>query len=173
MWMKHVLDGAAASAESTNAAGEYYAEAHARKQNAINLENQASQVGSVAARNEEQARREYRQLAGDQAAAQAENGFDAGGSALDVVRDSETQAYLDALNIRYAGESEARSLRFSASQERLKSKLASKMVSRVKWATHLAAAGASMGGGGGGGGGAYGKGGGGGSGGGGGGGGNG
>src|SRR5688500_926033 len=77
------------------------------------LESQTAQKG---ARDEEAARREYRYFAGEQAAAIAEGGGGLEGSALDVFRDSERNAFLDALNIRHDASERAREYRYEAQQ---------------------------------------------------------
>lgn len=136
-WLQYVFKFASTSAQANIAAGQQEAVRQSEKANAANLEQEARDVGSVAARNEDQARREYRQFAGEQFAAMAETGLANEGSLLDVARDSESAALLDALNIRYAGASQARALRFGAAQARYRSKVAAKMATRVKMAVHL------------------------------------
>jgi hypothetical protein len=117
-----------AIAQSSNSAQERRVEQH-NETNYRNLESQAYQKG---ARDEEAARREYRLFAGEQAAAQAENGFEAGGSALDVFMQSERNAFLDALNIRYDAGERAREFRYEAQQAHLRSELAKRMQKRAK-----------------------------------------
>ena len=88
--------------EGNSQAGQYKAEAAFEKQNALNLTAQAQQIGAAGARDEEAARREYRAFAGGQAATISESNLGMEGSALDIVRDSETAANLDALLARHA-----------------------------------------------------------------------
>lgn len=139
-------------------AGQYKADAGVHKANATILADQARQVGAEGARREESARRAYSQVAGEQSAAFSESGLGTDGSALDFIRDSETQANLDALNIRYDAQSEARSLRYGSRVARMQSSVARQMARRAKLAGYVGAIGAmaeigSGGGGGGGGGG--------------------
>jgi hypothetical protein len=94
-----------------------------------NLESQAYQKG---ARDEDAARRDYRLLAGDQAAAIAEGGGGFEGSSVDVFVESERNAFLDALNIRYDAGEHAREYRYEAQAAHLRSELAKKMQKRAK-----------------------------------------
>lgn len=117
-----------AIAQSSNSAQERRVEKH-NEANYRNLESQAYQKG---ARDEEAARREYRYFAGEQAAAMAESGGGGEGSALDVFRDSERNAFLDALNIRHDAGETAREFRYEAQQAHLRSELAKRMQKRAK-----------------------------------------
>ena len=73
------------------------------------------QQGGVA---EERQRREAAQLLGKQRAAMLQNGTGAGGSNLDVARQSAVEAELDALNIRYNSEVRAHGYDVQAQQYR-------------------------------------------------------
>lgn len=66
-------------------------------------EQNAALAGQQASAREEQQRRESRNILGTQRAAIAQSGVGFGGSSADIIRQSETSAELDALNIRYAG----------------------------------------------------------------------
>lgn len=66
-------------------------------------EQNAALTAQQASVREEQQRRESRQILGTQRAAIAQSGVGFGGSSADIIRQSETSAELDALNIRYAG----------------------------------------------------------------------
>lgn len=72
-----------------------------------------------AAAREELQRKEARKFLGRQRAAIAESGTGFGGSARDIAVDSALDAELDALNIRYQGELEARGLSEQAKLTRL------------------------------------------------------
>lgn len=128
--------------EGNAQAGQYKAEAAFERQNALNLAAQAQQIGSAGARDEEAARREYRSFAGDQAATIAESNLGMEGSALDIVRDSETAANLDALNIRHDAGERAREARYGAAQARSRSSLARQMAGRARLGGYLGAVGA-------------------------------
>lgn len=110
--------------------GGLMAQSKAEAQNARVLDGRAQTVGQETARNEEQMRRQYRDFAGSNAAAIAESGIANGGSVLDVVRDSETRAELDALKLRYQGTSEAKNLRYQAGESRMRSQMARDLAKR-------------------------------------------
>lgn len=112
-------------------------QSRAEAQNARVLDGRAQQVGQETARNEEQMRRQYRDFAGSNAAAIAESGIANGGSALDVVRDSETRAELDALKLRYQGTEEAKNLRYQAGGARMRSQMARDLAKRRQAAGFL------------------------------------
>lgn len=112
--------------------GMQQAQSRAEAQNARVLDARAQTVGQETARNEEQLRRQNRDLAGSNAAAIAESGIANGGSVLDVVRDSETRAELDALKLRYQGATESKNLRFQAGEARMRSQLARDMAKRAR-----------------------------------------
>lgn len=67
-------------------------------------------TGQQASQAEEQQRREARQLLGAGRAAVAQSGIAMTGSAADIMKQSATNAELDALNIRYAGTLERQSI---------------------------------------------------------------
>jgi hypothetical protein len=127
--------------EGNSQAGQYKAEAAFEKQNALNLTAQAQQIGAAGARDEEAARREYRAFAGGQAATISESNLGMEGSALDIVRDSETAANLDALNIRHDAGERAREARYGAAQARSRSSLARQMAGRARLGGYIGAAG--------------------------------
>lgn len=116
------------------------------QQNERMLYRRADQIGSEGARNEEALRRDYRRFAGTQAGAISESGLTNDGSALDIVRDSETQANMDALNIRYRATSEAQATRYEAQQAGMRSSLARQMAKRVRVSGYLRAVGRVAGG---------------------------
>ncbi len=109
--------------------------------NAKNLLSMASQIGQAGARDEEQARREYRQGAGTQFASIAESNLGTDGSALDIARDSEGQAMLDALNIRHDAGEQRRVVTHAANQAHYRSRLAAQMEKRGKYKMLLEATG--------------------------------
>lgn len=128
-------------ADANSGAGQIRAEADAADQNARILDEKALQVGSEGARNEEAVRRQYRQLAGEQFAAASEGGFNATGSVLDIVRQSARDAEVDALNVRYGAQTEARGYRLEAANMRAQSVIARKLAKRAKLAGYLSAGG--------------------------------
>lgn len=75
-----------------------------------------------AAAREDAQRREARKFLGRQRAAIAESGTGFGGSATDIMIESAMDAELDALNIRYQGDLEARGLTEQAKLTRLEGK---------------------------------------------------
>jgi hypothetical protein len=77
----------------------------------IRWENQNLEItGQQTSQAEEQQRRESRQLLGAGRAAIAQSGIAMTGSAADIMKQSATNAELDALNIRYAGTLERMSI---------------------------------------------------------------
>ena len=73
------------------------------KRNAMMLEMQGKVAEQQAHQDSQAVAREYRQLAGRQAAAIAQNGGAYEGSNAKVLHDTETRAFLDQLLIRYKG----------------------------------------------------------------------
>jgi hypothetical protein len=73
------------------------------RRNKIILENAGKAAEEQSLRDSEAIAREYRQLAGRQAAAMAENGGAYEGSNVKLLHQSEMLAFLDQLNIRYKG----------------------------------------------------------------------
>ena len=134
-------------AETNAAVGQHNTQAKMSDRNAQILEQRGLQIGADAARNEEALRRDYRDFAGTQLAAAAESGLGTGGSILDVIRQSESRANLDALNIRYRGQTEAQGFRAEAGTERVTSSLARQMASKAKAAGALGIIGTAAGGG--------------------------
>lgn len=90
------------------------AQAAAASYNATVQRQQADQAFSVANAEEERQRRAGRAVLGQQRAAVAEAGGGFGGSAFDIMSDSAAAAELDALNIRYQGQLQARGHRAQA-----------------------------------------------------------
>jgi hypothetical protein len=140
--------------DANSQAGQFKAEAAAERRNASILDSKALQVGAEGARNEEQIRREFRQVIGRQLAGAGEGGFSAAGSSLDIIQQSEARGALDAANVQYQAQSEARGYRTEASNARARSVISAQLAKRAKLAGYLkgagqVAAGASMMGGGG------------------------
>jgi diaminopimelate epimerase len=117
----------------TNAeVGQYKAQQKAEAENARALGLQADQAGAVTARNEEQQRREFRDYAGSAAAAAGEGALSYSGSLLDVYRQSEQRAELDALKIRHEGTSRSQSIRQEGRLAGMRSSLARQMAKRAR-----------------------------------------
>lgn len=110
--------------------GDYKTQARVEAENARRFEFEAGSAFSVGARNEEQQRRGYRDFAGREAAASGEGGLAFTGSLMDIVRQSETRANLDALKLRYEGVSKGSSLMDQSRQALARSKLAKAMAKR-------------------------------------------
>jgi len=87
--------------------------------NAKQQEVSADAARRQAAEREQMQRNEARKLLGKQRAAIAESGVGFGGSSQDIYLQSARDAELDALNLRYAGELEARGLIGQAAAERM------------------------------------------------------
>lgn len=132
-WVGMISKGVGTLGEGIVQKGNASTDRQVEDQNARNLDDLASQISQAGARDEEKARREYRQFAGMQFASIAESGLGNEGSALDVARDSEAQAYLDDLNIRHDAGSRVREVRYEAAQARSRSALARAMEKRAKY----------------------------------------
>lgn len=85
-------------------------QAATEKRNQQLLQDQARTARQQAGAEEEASRRESRRLLGQQRAAIGQSGIGYGGTAGLLMEDSAVQAELDALNIRYGGEQQARNL---------------------------------------------------------------
>lgn len=136
-----VVKATGSIADANSGAGQYRAQAEAETENAKALRASAQAARLQGSQNEQQARREYRDLAGAQAAAIAESGIANGGSVLDVFRDSEVKASLDALKLRYQGEQKAQGLDYEANLATMRSTLARDMAKRAKARGYLNIAG--------------------------------
>lgn len=132
-WVQMASKGIATLGEGIVQKDNARTEREVEDQNARNLDDQASQLGQAGARDEERSRREYRQFAGMQFGALSEGSLGLEGSALDVARDSESQAFLDALNIRYDAGERVREVRYEARQARSRSALAREMEKRARY----------------------------------------
>lgn len=135
-------------------------DAEVEKYRAAIAEQNARQAGQRASAEQERSRRASRQVLGEQRAAIAQTGTTVDfGSNVDIMRQSTTNAELDALNIQYAGEVERGNFMEEAkmrkyNQQALRQGARQKM--RMRWLNALGAgmqayggAGGSMGGGGG------------------------
>lgn len=129
-------------ADSNAKSGQYRAQGQVEDYNARVLDGRAAQARSEGARNEEQFRRSYRDFAGSQLASIGESGLSGDGSALDIVRDSETRANLDALKIRYEATNRGAMLDSEAAGARMRSSLAKQMAKRAQVAGAFDAIGA-------------------------------
>jgi hypothetical protein len=136
-WIQIASKGIGAFTEGSVQSGNAANDARAEDENAKNLMTLASQIGQKGAADEDQARREYRSFAGDQLASISESNLGTDGSALDVARDSESKAYLDALNIRHEAGEQARVVRYGAEQAHMRSKLAREFQKRAKYKMFL------------------------------------
>lgn len=102
---------AVGSIASGNAKSEQYkAQAQADEYNSLVTRQRADSTAAAYGQREEQLRRESRIEAGQRAASVAQSGTGLGGSNADLERQSEILAELDALNIRYEGTTERKSL---------------------------------------------------------------
>lgn len=109
----------------------YKSQAQAADYNATIQSQNATVARQQAAAREEAQRRRTRQILGEQRAAIGQAGIGLGGSAADVYGQSAANAELDALNIRYEGELDARGLlaqseltRYEAKADRMNAKSA-------------------------------------------------
>jgi hypothetical protein len=107
----------------------------------IRWENQNLEIaGQQTSQAEEQQRREARQLLGAGRAAVAQSGLAMTGSAADIMKQSATNAELDALNIRYAGTLERMSILNEIGMlnyEKDLVKMRGKQAMRMRWGNAL------------------------------------
>lgn len=113
-----------AATNAADQAGQQYANAEIEDSNADALTKRAGQASAEGVRNEEQLRRGYRDFAGKQLTSIAESGLAGDGSAIDVVRDSETRANLDALKVRYQADTQREGLMTDARAAKFRSAIA-------------------------------------------------
>jgi hypothetical protein len=118
--------------QTNSQVGQLKTESAAEAENARRLGLQAGVAYGTGARNEEQFRREYRDFAGTQAAAIGEGSLSSTGSILDIVRQSEARANLDALKVRQRGVAEGQQLENEAGNARMRSSLARTMAKRAR-----------------------------------------
>jgi hypothetical protein len=112
---------AAAKAIGTLTSG--LSKAGADRYNARVADENAEITAQQASLREDQIRRQGRQTIGEQIAATAQNsGGNFTGSALDTIRQSETNLSLDALNARYSGDVQVTDLNNQAAMYRQKGK---------------------------------------------------
>lgn len=103
--------GAVGAIRSGNAAN------NAAQANASMLRDQAQSTRMQALQREEMQRRHARQVVGQQVAASAESGGGLFGSNLDLLRESAFNAEMDALGIRYEGQTQATNMLNQATME--------------------------------------------------------
>lgn len=121
------------NAESAAKKGEANSAEYAGKVADLN----AGMAYEQADRNEEQNRRQSRQDLGEQRASVAQSGTGFGGSNADVIRQSTTNAEMDALNIRYGGAVEAASYRNEGTASRYNAKLSRSAAKSAKTGGYL------------------------------------
>lgn len=129
------------------ASASYKAQAQASEYNAKIQEDNAARISREASIKEDNLRRQQAYFLGRQRAAIAESGVGLGsGSALDIQQDSETQAELDALTVRYEGETQRRAFLQDASLQRYEGSVARMNASEAKKAGYIGAVGSMLGG---------------------------
>jgi hypothetical protein len=120
--------------QTNSEVGQYKTQSAVEAENARRLQMQSEQAFSLGARNEETERRNFRDFAGSQIASIGEGGLASTGSVLDVVRDSEARANLDALKVRYEGVTRGQGLADESRQAKMRSSLARTMAKRARLA---------------------------------------
>lgn len=136
--------------DTNSQVGQYKAQGAVERENQRRLGLESSNAYQVGVANESQQRREGRAVLGDMAAGSAEGALSMSGSLLDIVRQSETRANLDALKVRYDGVSRGQALANESAQAGMRSQLAKSMAKRARvagiigTAGDLASAGASV-----------------------------
>jgi hypothetical protein len=133
--------GAIGAIQAGNAqAASYQSQQQAANYNAT-IEAQNARVARQQANAREEAqRRQARQVLGEQRAALAQAGIGLSGSAADVYGQSAANAELDALNIRYEGELQARGLLAQSELTRYEGKVAGMNASSARRGGYLDAA---------------------------------
>lgn len=127
------ISAVGAIAQGQAQAASYQSQAQASDYNAQVNEQNAQQVRLEASREEDDFRRKYRQFRGSQIASVAQAGIGFEGTGGDLIEESDINAEMDALSIRYEGEMRARQSlqqatldRYDASASRLNAKSAKK-----------------------------------------------
>jgi len=136
----------AINASNAQAAG-YESQKQAADYNATIQSQNAAVARQQAGAREEAQRRQARQVLGEQRAALSQAGIGLAGSAADVYGQSAANAELDALNIRYEGELDARGLLAQSELTRYEGKVAGMNAKSAKSAGRLDAASALLAGG--------------------------
>lgn len=160
-WVAAVVAFAGAMIQGREEANAMRDQAEVEKYHAAIAEQNARQTGQRASAEIERSRRASRQVLGEQRAAIAQTGTTVEfGSNVDIMRQSTTNAELDALNIQYAGEVERgnfleqkkmREYQHRALRQAARQKMRTRWVSAIGGAASAyGGAGGSMGGGGGG-----------------------
>jgi len=124
------------------------AQAAADRANAAQAEQNAQISLQQAAAKESQQRVQARQVLGAQRAAIAQNDIGWGGTAADIMSQSAASAELDALNIRYQGDIEARGFRYQSAMDTYNAKQAQIAGANAKTSSYFNAAGSILGAGG-------------------------
>lgn len=101
--MQATVQGSMLETEGRAKQAQWQARAKAEQYNAAVLRQRSETTKSLYGLAEDQQRRQGRMEAGERHAATAQSGTGAGGSNADVERQSQVNAELDALNIRYQG----------------------------------------------------------------------
>lgn len=130
----------AVSQANSQAAG-MDAQSHASSYNAAVSRQQADQALQVSSAQQMQQRREARQFLAKQRAGAAQAGVGMGGSAGDILEQSETLAELDALNLAYEGAVKARGFNTQADLDDFYSRAYKSQAKSTRRAGLLSAAG--------------------------------
>jgi len=125
---------------------QYSAAAQANEYNAAVLRQRSEVALSVSSQRESQQRRTAALAAGKMRAGIAQSGVGMGGTSADLERQSSVLAELDALNIRYEGETESRGLLASAGLEDMYAAASRSHAKSAKRSGFLSATGAALGG---------------------------
>ena len=124
-------------AEGNAKSAAYKGEAKSHDYNARVADLNAGMSYEQGSQQEEQARRDSRQQLGEQRAAVAQSGTGFGGSNADVIRQSTTNAEMDALNIRYGADVEAVGYKNTAQAERYNAALSRNAAKSAKKSGYL------------------------------------
>lgn len=126
--------------QAQNEASQAKAASAANQYNAAVLRQKADMTTAAFNQREEQQRRTAREAEGKRMASIAEAGLGFGGSQADFERQSEVRAELDALNIRYEGQTETRGLLAQATLQDYEATINRKNASKIRQQGYLAAA---------------------------------
>lgn len=142
-----VISAVGAISQGQAQAASYQTQANAAEYNAKIEEDNAKQAKLEASIEEEAFRRRYRQTRGTQIAAIAQAGIGFEGTGGDLIEQSDINAELDALNIRYEGEMRARQNLQQATLERYQASGARSNAKASKTAGYMTGAATLIGGG--------------------------
>lgn len=146
MMLGTLMSGIGAVAGAANQKAGYESQSRAAEYNATVSKQNQDAARAHAAVKEDQVRRKAALVLGEQRAAIAQSGLGASGSMLDIYDESEINAEMDALNVRYEGEMTARGYGNQVNLENYQASSAKSNAGRAMTGGYLGLAGSLLGG---------------------------